>query len=84
MPTVFLPAFSRASFASLSLRPNSGSASSTCSPSRFVTKPVCTAAPLAYVMLQSHTMWSVLMTLALPDRHVSDGANRKNFMPRSK
>ena len=45
--TAFLVALSRASFASFSLRPSSGSASRTFSPSRFVTKPVRTTAPFS-------------------------------------
>ena len=47
LATVFLIALSRASLASFSQRPSSGSASKTFSSSRFVTKPVRTTAPFS-------------------------------------
>ena len=47
LATVFFIDLSRASLASFSLRPSSGSASRTFSPSRFVTNPVRTTTPFS-------------------------------------
>ena len=81
--SLFLPRLASMSHTGSSASCSSGHDSATMSPPMFVTKPVRTTAPFSYVTFASARM-CVRRVVSAPLKQVSDGANRKNGMPRSR